>query len=133
METTSLLQIQQSIRNKTSTLYSSILDINHHLKNAKMATPIVREHEHYEDLKIIKQIGSGGFSEVFQAVNQATGEEFALRLCNIDVNTFPHSRAVKEIEVYNQLQIIEHANIARIYSAKIIASSTGSESDQLSL
>lgn len=84
LENSTLLQIQKTIRHKTSTLYSSILDINQHLKNAKMATPIAREHENFEDLKIIKLIGQGGFSEVFQAVNQATGEEFALRLCNIN-------------------------------------------------
>lgn len=132
IEQSSLLQIQKTIRYKTSTLYSSILDINQHLKNANMATPIVREHENYEDLKIIKLIGQGGFSEVFQAVNQSTGEEFALRLCNIDAQNFPHSRAVKEIDVYRQLGVIDHNNIAKIHTARIISSSTGA-SNHLSL
>ena len=42
---------------------------------------LTKDNEEYEDLKIIKRIGKGGFSEVFQAINPTTNKEFALRLC----------------------------------------------------
>lgn len=131
IEKTSFMTIR-SIRQKTSTLYSSILDINQQKKMGKNALPIAREQEDYEDIKIIKMIGKGGFSEVFQAVNQKTGKEFALRLCEIDHRNYTHNRAIKEIEVYNQLRVIEHPNIANVYTAKIISSSAG-ETEEISL
>lgn len=131
LEKTSFLTIR-SIRQKTSTLYSSILDINQQKKMGQNAMPIAREQEDYEDIKIIKLIGKGGFSEVFQAVNEKTGKEFALRLCEIDHRNYTHNRAIKEIDVYNQLRMIEHPNIANVYTAKIISSSSG-DKDEISL
>lgn len=131
IEKTSFLTMR-SIRQKTSTLYSSILDINQQKKMGKNAAPIVREQEDYDDIKIIKMIGKGGFSEVFQAVNEKTGKEFALRLCEVDHSNYTHNRAIKEIEVYNQLRMLDHPNIAKVYTAKIISSSSG-DKEEISL
>ena len=52
-----------------------------------------------DDLKIIKRIGKGGFSEVFQAIDNQTNKQYAVRLCKIDNKTYTFERAFKEIEI----------------------------------
>ena len=55
-------------------------------------------------------------------MDEKSKAEYALRLCKIDEKNFNQQRAVKEINVYNQLRHIDHPNIAKIFSAKIITS-----------
>ena len=53
-------------------------------------------------------------------MNQSSNQEFALRLCKIDNVNYTLLRAIKEIEICKQLQLVNHQNIARIFSAKVI-------------
>lgn len=125
--------ITQSMRNATSTLYSSAIDIARQQNRGKV--PAVFQgsrNEDFEDLRIVKSIGKGGFSEVFQAVDDSGKKEYALRLCRIDGQTFTQERAFKEIDIYNQLRRLEHPNIATVYSAKLI-SGTDEQGDVQSL
>lgn len=132
-EKTQLATIQRTLIQHTSTLYSSILDLSEQQKKGQINKLLTKDQEEYEDLKIIKLIGKGGFSEVYQAINENTKNEFALRLCQINQKTFSHARALKEIEIYNQLKLVEHPNIAKIFAAKIISSSSGDNIEELSL
>lgn len=120
--------ITKNLQLATSTLYTSAIDINQQ-KNKGRAAAVFQgsTNEDYEDLRIIKIIGKGGFSEVFQAVDEKTKKEFAMRLCKIDGENYTQERAFKEIETYNQLRHIDHPNIAKIYSAKVISSNGESE------
>ena len=115
--------ITKTIRNATSTLYSNAIDISKQKQKGMMPAVFMGStNEDFEDLKVIKKIGQGGFSEVYQAIDSNTKKEYAMRLCTIDGKTFTHERASREIEVYNQLRHLDHPNIAKIYSAKLISS-----------
>ena len=97
------------------TKYKTIQEI----ENSDSKRPI-----EFENLQIIKRIGKGGFSEVFQAIDENTSKEYALRLCPIDnrVN-YTRARAQKEISINETQTELNHPNIAHIYSSKIIYSS----------
>jgi serine/threonine protein kinase len=115
--------ITKSLQLATSTLYTSVIDISQQKNKGRVAAVFQgSSNEDYEDLRIIKAIGKGGFSEVFQAIDEKTKKEFAMRLCKIDGKNYPQERAFKEIDTYNQLRHIDHPNIAKIYSAKVISS-----------
>ena len=115
--------ITKTIRNATSTLYSNVIDISKQKQKGMMPAVFMGStNEDFEDLKVVKKIGQGGFSEVYQAVDTHSKKEYALRLCTIDGKTFTHERASKEIDVYNQLRHLDNPNVAKIYSAKLISS-----------
>ena len=132
-EKTSLLQLEQTLRSNTTHLYSSIINLSQQKKKGEINKLLTKDNEEYEDLKIIKRIGKGGFSEVFQAINPTTNKEFALRLCQVTPKTFNHQRALKEISIYNQLKLIDHPNIAKVFTAKIISSASDNQEESLSL
>jgi serine/threonine protein kinase len=123
--------ITKTIKNVSSTLYSNAINISQQVNKGKVSAVFLGSmNEDFEDLRIVKKIGQGGFSEVFQAVDENTKQEFAMRLCRIDGKNFTADRAAKEINVYNQLRHLDHPNIAKIYSAKIISSYMDSEESQ---
>lgn len=125
--------ITKAVRNNTTTLYSSVIDISLQKKQGQLGAVFVgTRDEDFENLRVIKKIGQGGFSEVFQAVHDESKKEYAMRLCQIDEKHFTQARALKEIDVYIQLQLIDHPNIARVHYAKII-SSTFEDQQNLSL
>ena len=123
----------RSMIQASSTLFSSAIDIG--IQQNKGRVPAVFQGsniEDFEDLRVIKSIGKGAFSEVFQAINLENKKEYALRLCKIDGKCYTQDRAFKEINIYSQLRNLDHPNIAKIYSAKLI-SSTDEEEDIQSL
>lgn len=114
--------VTNSVRQATTTLYTSAIDIARQQNKGRL--PAIFQgssNEDFEDLRVVKSIGKGAFSEVFQAVDDARNKEYALRLCRIDGKTFTQERAFKEIDIYNQLRRLEHPNIAIVYSAKLIS------------
>jgi len=122
---------KQENRQTTYALYSSAINISQQKEMGKAGAVFLGSSgEEFEDLRIVKKIGQGGFSEVFQAVDEKTKKEYAMRLCTIDGKNFTQERANKEIEVYNQLRHIDHPNIAKVYSAKIISSVEESKETQ---
>lgn len=64
--------------------------------------------------KILRQLGSGGMSEVFLARRISDGKEMALKILDTRVNqdsSFLH----RFIQEYSLLEQIDHPNVARIY------------------
>merc|ERR1711976_362999 len=116
--------LHRSFNNNTITLRSTVIDISANKDQGNLwAGKLKKSGEmDFENLQIVKRIGKGGFSEVYQAVDEETGKEYALRLCKIDNNNFPFIRAQKEININRTLSLINHSNIAEIHSSKIIVS-----------
>ena len=123
--------ITKTIKTVSSTLYSNAINISQQVNKGKVSAVFLGStNEDFEDLRIVKKIGQGGFSEVFQAVDERTKTEYAMRLCKIDGKNFTSDRAAREIQVYNQLRHLDHPNIAKIYSAKVISSNVDPEETQ---
>lgn len=76
----------------------------------------------FYNLRILKKLGEGAFSEVFRAVNETDKEEFAIRLTKINSPRYTIERAKREILIYNQLKLINNKHIYRIFKSKIISS-----------
>ena len=76
--------------------------------------------ENFQNLKIIKKIGEGAFSEVYQAKEQQSKKLYAIRLTKIDNKNYSLTRANREIKIMDQLKLINHHNINHIYKYDII-------------
>ena len=108
------------LKNLTLTFTHTLFDYNEINKNMNYH-PIDNDSEDkFRDLRIKKVLGKGGFSEVYYAINEVTGEEFAIRLTNINNKTYTLDRAKNEISIYNQLKLVDHKNIAKVFKSKII-------------
>lgn len=82
----------------------------------------IEEVLEFENQTIIKKIGYGAFSEAFQVMDEISNEEYALRSCEIDNKNYTLDRAKKEVQINLTLMKMDHPNIAKIYSSKIIHS-----------
>lgn len=119
-----LESLQRTINIQCSTLCTNVINVSQQ-KGSKLISPMTKDDGlEFEQLSIIGRIGHGGFSEVYQAVDNRTKKEYALRLCKIDNQNYTYDRANKEIAINNTLKLIDHPNIAEIHSSKIICSTT---------
>lgn len=109
-----LLGTINRVTNLSSDLTSSFLFSKKPKNSIKFKTI-----EKFQNLKIIKKIGQGAFSEVFQAEEQISKKNYAIRLTKIDKN-YTFERAKNEIKIINQLNLINHPNITKIYKNDII-------------
>lgn len=73
-----------------------------------------------QNLKILKRLGEGAFSEVFHAIDQDSKQEYAIRLSFIDNKKFPLSKAQKEMNVVKQLNLFKHKNIIQIHQCNLV-------------
>lgn len=119
-----ITQLQKNFSNNTISLRSTVIDISANKNQGNLWAGNLRTSGEleFDNLQIVKKIGKGGFSEVYQAHDEETGKEYALRLCKIDNVNFSFVRATKEININNTLKLINHPNITDIFSSKIIVS-----------
>lgn len=110
----------ERLKSLTMTYTHTLFDYNDMGKSTSYYSIDLDPVDKYRHLKIKKVLGKGAFSEVFHAVNESTGEEFAIRLTNINNRNYTLGRAKNEIGVYNQLKLVEHKNIAKVFKSRII-------------
>lgn len=78
------------------------------------------------DIHVIKLIGCGASSEVYQCREEKTNKEYALRLTRIDEVETTYERAMKEIKINSQLALLENPNIVRAYQQSIVTLASNS-------
>lgn len=100
-------------------------------KQKQTAPPILENNlagsyieEDFSELRIVKTMGKGGFGQVFQAINDRTSKEYALRQCVIDGTNYTQEKANKEISINNTVKLINNICITQTYSSKIISQDT---------
>lgn len=95
--------LQGDFTKLTLSLRSTVINISANQAASKLYGANLKSSTgvEFDSLQIIQRIGKGAFSEVFQAVDEHTEKEYALRLCTIDNHNFTFQRATKEINICN--------------------------------
>lgn len=111
----------EKLKNFTKTLTRNLYDRRGTIKDLSFIPNEGISLDEFLNFKIKKKLGEGAFSEVFHAVNEKTGEEFAIRLTRIDHSKYTVIKAKKEIQIYNQLKLINNKNVCKIFKSKLIS------------